>query len=148
MLYNNHRRPVLRQEHPELSLPDLSKLIGDEWKKLSENQKSTWKDKAREHRLEFEIKTFNAKRAGDEGADVPAAKQEASGDGQILIKTDGPVNPAAPVNGAQKTGDNDDISDFTEEHADKPAENVIPAPASAQPSAAQGSPAKADATAN
>ena len=59
MLYNNHRRPVLRQEHPgktifdpkrslvnqtirvtELSLPDLSKLIGDEWKKLSENQKA------------------------------------------------------------------------------------------------------------
>lgn len=24
----------------ELSLPDLSKLIGDEWKKLSENQKA------------------------------------------------------------------------------------------------------------
>ena len=58
MLYNNHRRPVLRQEHPgkyfqdamypsnlsihllELSLPDLSKLIGDEWKKLSENQRA------------------------------------------------------------------------------------------------------------
>ena len=58
MLYNNHRRPVLRNEHPgkyfqnaiylsdpsidllELSLPDLSKLIGDEWKKLSENQRA------------------------------------------------------------------------------------------------------------
>jgi len=58
MLYNNHRRPTLRQEHKgkiidafvssphlisfvlELSLPDLSKLIGYEWKKLSENQKA------------------------------------------------------------------------------------------------------------
>ena len=54
MLYNNHRRPTLRTEHPgkylslilidhvatELALPDLSKLIGDEWKKLSENQKA------------------------------------------------------------------------------------------------------------
>ena len=50
MLYNNYRRPVLRNEHPgnwlqflnpslDLSLPDLSKLIGDEWKKLSEMQK-------------------------------------------------------------------------------------------------------------
>ena len=53
MLYNNHRRPTLRSEHPgkstksimsnfwrvqltDLSLPDLSKLIGDEWKRLSE----------------------------------------------------------------------------------------------------------------
>lgn len=71
MLYNNHRRPVLRQEHPELSLPDLSKLIGDEWKKLSENQKLTWKDKAREHRLEFEIKSFNAKRATEDNGASP-----------------------------------------------------------------------------
>lgn len=39
MLYNNHRRPVLRNEHPDLTLPDLSKLIGDEWKKLSDGTK-------------------------------------------------------------------------------------------------------------
>jgi hypothetical protein len=56
MLYNNHRRPTLRSEHPgksaqsvdvsnqvamslELSLPDLSKLIGDEWKTLSDAQR-------------------------------------------------------------------------------------------------------------
>lgn len=49
MLYNNHRRPTLRAEHPgkchrrltsaELALPDLSKLIGEEWKKLSEPQR-------------------------------------------------------------------------------------------------------------
>jgi len=56
MLYNNYRRPVLRSEHPgkwpfrnstpsrtlshltlELSLPDLSKLIGEEWKKLNDS---------------------------------------------------------------------------------------------------------------
>jgi hypothetical protein len=72
MLYNNHRRPVLRQEHPELSLPDLSKLIGDEWKKLSENQRATWKEKAREHRLEFDIKSFNAKRANEDADSLPA----------------------------------------------------------------------------
>jgi len=32
MLYNNYRRPTLRSEHPDLSLPSLSKLIGEEWK--------------------------------------------------------------------------------------------------------------------
>lgn len=36
MLYNNYRRPVLRAEHSELTLTDLSKLIGEEWKKLNE----------------------------------------------------------------------------------------------------------------
>jgi len=44
MLYNNYRRPVLRKEHPgmiilikhlELTLPDVSKVIGEEWNKLT-----------------------------------------------------------------------------------------------------------------
>jgi hypothetical protein len=38
MLFNNHRRPVLKEEYPMNSVPDISKLIGEEWKKLSENQ--------------------------------------------------------------------------------------------------------------
>ena len=67
---------------------------------------------------------------------------EANTDGQMQIKTDGPVNPAAQANAAPKTGDNDDISDFTEENADKPAVNGAPAAAPATNSAAHGSPAK------
>ena len=67
---------------------------------------------------------------------------EVNADGQMQIKTDGPVNPAAQANAAPKTGDNDDISDFTEENADKPAENGASAAAPATTSAAQGSPAK------
>ena len=46
------------------------------------------------------------------------------------------------MNAAPKTGDNDEISDFTEENADKPAENGVAAAESAKASAAQGSPAK------
>lgn len=48
MLYNNHRRPVLKGEHPcknwrltslVMNLTEVSKLIGEEWQKLSEDQK-------------------------------------------------------------------------------------------------------------
>lgn len=48
MLYNNFRRPVLQQEHSgkyshdhklflDLALPDLSKLIGEEWKNMTDD---------------------------------------------------------------------------------------------------------------
>jgi len=81
MLYNNHRRPILRAEHPDLALPDLSKLIGDEWKKLSENQRAIWKEKAKEAKLEFDIKSFNIKRKQDDGENAegglpPTQKEE------------------------------------------------------------------------
>lgn len=65
MLYKNHRRPILRAEHPELTLTDLSKLIGEEWKKLNELQKKPWEERAKSMRLEYEIKCYNAKRAPD-----------------------------------------------------------------------------------
>ena len=47
MLFNNHRRPILKKEHAckssgvegsiVLSLPEVSKMIGDEWGKLTED---------------------------------------------------------------------------------------------------------------
>ena len=40
LLYNNHRRPVLKAEHPDLVLTDLSKIIGEEWQKLNDSQKT------------------------------------------------------------------------------------------------------------
>lgn len=34
MLYNNYRRPILRSENPDMTLPFLAKAIGEEWKEL------------------------------------------------------------------------------------------------------------------
>lgn len=61
MLLNNFRRPVLQAEHPDLSLPDLSKLIGEEWKNMFEEQKNVWKEKAKGLKLDYEMKILNMK---------------------------------------------------------------------------------------
>ncbi len=61
MFYNNHRRPILTREYPELSLIEVSKLIGEEWGKLSEGQKQVFQKKAQENKLEYEIKVAQAK---------------------------------------------------------------------------------------
>ena len=54
MLFNNHRRPILKKEHisntiffhfySDLSLPEVSKMIGEEWSKLTIDQKKVIKD--------------------------------------------------------------------------------------------------------
>jgi hypothetical protein len=43
----------------ETSLPEISKIIGLEWKKLTEDQKETWKEKAKTLKLEYDIEVFN-----------------------------------------------------------------------------------------
>jgi len=93
MLYNNNRRPVLRAEYPTYSLPGISKVIGDEWKKLNEDQKNVWTEKARSLRLEYEIEKFNAQK---QYADV--ANMNSSGGQQ---KMQSAKKPAA----APKVGD-------------------------------------------
>lgn len=40
MLFNNERRPQLREQDSTMGLPAISKIIGDEWKKLSEDQRN------------------------------------------------------------------------------------------------------------
>lgn len=101
MLFNNYRRPMLRSEHPgkfkilftiylDLSLPDLSKLIGQEWAQLNESQKKVrlsvlimsalqnWNEKAREHKLEYEVKVYNDKRRSGDNENAEPEKKEQS----------------------------------------------------------------------
>jgi len=40
-------------------LPEISKIIGAEWKKLTEEQRDQWKDKAKTLKLEYDIEVFN-----------------------------------------------------------------------------------------
>lgn len=59
MLFNNFRRPVLKEEYPNLSVPEISKVIGEEWKKMSNNQQEPWLQKALDLRLQYKIDFFN-----------------------------------------------------------------------------------------
>ena len=43
--YANERRPLLKAENPEVKIPQISKLIGSEWNKMSDEQKQPYKDR-------------------------------------------------------------------------------------------------------
>ena len=88
MLYSNHRRPVLRAEHPNLKLFSLSKLIGDEWNKLTVTEKSIWLEKSREQKLDLDIKSGNATKAKggeNETAATEAPKAAADEASQVAL---------------------------------------------------------------
>ena len=40
MLFNNHVRPEIKQDFPNATICDASKMIGEQWKNLTDVQKS------------------------------------------------------------------------------------------------------------
>jgi hypothetical protein len=108
MLYNNHRRPILRAEHPELILPDISRLIGDEWKKLSDNQRNVWKEKANYLRHEFNLKAAQREVAqGETKAAAAAAGSTTHQENGAVTMTQQSVKP-------DKNVDADSLSSFSD----------------------------------
>ncbi|PWN27006.1 hypothetical protein BDZ90DRAFT_232583 [Jaminaea rosea] len=53
-LFQAERRPALRQEHPQASMSELSKLLGAEWKAMSSEGKDQFKRLHAEKTREFE----------------------------------------------------------------------------------------------
>jgi hypothetical protein len=39
-------------------ITDISKKIGQEWSQMTEEQKKTWKDRAKELKVDYEIKSL------------------------------------------------------------------------------------------
>ena len=107
-----------------MSLPDLSKLIGDEWKRLSENQKTVWLEKSRELKLDYDLKTFKAKKAQtgeDAEAEVLLAKLAGAFEGAVTMSQ-------AAKFAQNKKGCEDSLSPFTSDDEGKPQAATSNAP--------------------
>ena len=72
-MYSNWRRDTLRKESPDLKITELSKAMGIEWGKLTEDQKKKWTNKALEARAEYDIKVSAALNR-DKHTPAPAKK--------------------------------------------------------------------------
>jgi len=53
MYFSNERRTALREEKPGLSITDCSKIIGGEWKKLTDEQKQPYAEMASKDRERY-----------------------------------------------------------------------------------------------
>ena len=54
LLFAKSRREEVKEKHPEVDGTGITKLLGQEWKKLSEEAKQEWKGKAAENESEGE----------------------------------------------------------------------------------------------
>ena len=61
MIYNVTRGPVIRRENPEISITEVSKLIGEEWRNLTDGQKAPFQKKADEAKIEYQLKVQKIK---------------------------------------------------------------------------------------
>ncbi len=66
MLYSQHRNKTIRVERPTLRITEISKIVGEEWQKLSESQKEKFNKKAQEAKIEYDLK-LNQIKSGQAG---------------------------------------------------------------------------------
>ena len=53
-LFSKERRPALQKANPDMKVGPISKLIGAEWKKMSESDKAPYTKQAKELKAAFE----------------------------------------------------------------------------------------------
>lgn len=89
LIYSNANRDKFKEKNPDLSFTDLAKLIGQQFKSLSEEEKKKWDAKAKKdkERYQQEMKEYERKKApvkqesSEESAEEASSSEEESGSG-------------------------------------------------------------------
>ena len=54
MIYNNEVSAQIREENPGLGMAQISKIIGQKWQELTDQQKQIYTDKAQQDKARYE----------------------------------------------------------------------------------------------
>ncbi|KAL6711354.1 slightly ste11-like protein [Coniothyrium glycines] len=72
ILYRQHHQTAIIARNPSLNNPDISKIIGEQWKAESEEQKKIWQDLAQEekvrHQEQYPDYRYQPRRVGKAGS--------------------------------------------------------------------------------
>ena len=90
MFYCEKMRQTLKEENPDMNMIEITKLIGVEWKKLSDEQKNEFQDKASTDKKRYEEQNKSYIRpSDDELVEKKASKKRTA----KKKKADGPKKP-------------------------------------------------------
>ncbi|KAJ5101663.1 hypothetical protein NUU61_003885 [Penicillium alfredii] len=113
ILYRQHYQSVVVSHNPGLANPEISKIIGEQWRSLSEDEKSKWKALAEEekarHQQQYPDYRYQPRRYGRDGSSRNSASgisHNPSGSstcnrcgGRVMNPPASPMTPFTP-NGA------------------------------------------------
>mmetsp|Transcript_16426 Transcript_16426/g.16359 ORF Transcript_16426/g.16359 Transcript_16426/m.16359 type:complete len:83 (+) Transcript_16426:98-346(+) len=79
MFYSQERRVTLKEEQPDLKITEQSKVIGQEWGKLTNDQKAPYAEKASQDKERYNQEKANISgHAGDEQEEEKKEESEES----------------------------------------------------------------------
>ncbi|CEJ62343.1 Putative Hmg box transcriptional [Penicillium brasilianum] len=112
ILYRQHYQASVVSQNPGMANPEISKIIGEQWRQLSEDEKAKWKALAEEekvrHAQQYPSYRYQPRRVGRDGS----ARNAASGishnpsggsacnrcGGRIMNAPSSPMTPFTPMN--------------------------------------------------
>lgn len=68
IMFQSSRRPEVKVENPDMKFADVARMLGEEWRNLSEKDKKKWTDKANEDKARYldEKEKYDAEHKDDE----------------------------------------------------------------------------------
>lgn len=93
-LFYLERQPKLKAEHPLLNGNDISRLVANEWKEMTSEQKKPYKEKATELYNKFKLENPNYHY--EKASDKKVCKKKKLRDENALLDPFGALNPNNP----------------------------------------------------
>jgi hypothetical protein len=117
-LFSQDERPDIKKKSPSLSVGDMSKEIGARWKKVSDDTKKRYEQKAAVEKQKYEQRLSEYKKSGGGvGAGSPA--KGSKGPAKAPANKKSPRKPAAKKASAKsKSSDEDNEDDDDEDEED------------------------------
>ena len=115
-LFSQDERPDIKKKSPSLSVGDISKEIGARWKKVSDDVKKRYEQKAAVEKQKYEVRLSEYKKSG--GGSSSPAKAASKGSAKAAPAKKSPKKPAKKSAKSKSSEEDNDDDDDDEEDED------------------------------
>ena len=111
-LFSQDERPDIKKKSPSMSVGDISKEIGGRWKKVSDDVKKRYEQKAAVEKQKYEVRLSEYKKSSGSGSPAKAA---AKGSAKAAPSKKSPKKPVGKKSAKSKSSEEDNDDDDEED---------------------------------